>query len=74
MMSALSAKHIRLLERMDKGEVVIARFDHHMLRDLRLRGLVDGQNGRTVAGKLSDQAIWTISRRGTAYLVERAPL
>lgn len=71
-MSALSVKDIRLLERMDKGEIIIARFDHQMLRDLRLRGLVKSENGRTVAGKLSDQAIWTISGRGAAYLVERA--
>lgn len=69
-MSAITAKEIRALKVLAKGEPVIASWSHQLLCDLRRRGYVAHVAGRTVAGKLADMAVWTITARGRDFLAD----
>ncbi|MDE2595988.1 MAG: hypothetical protein KGL44_03825 [Sphingomonadales bacterium] len=70
---SLTAKHIKLLKRMESsGRLMVARWDYDNLRDLARAGLVSQVEPITTTGSLSSTVIWHITRAGSAFLKTQA--
>ncbi len=69
-MRAITSKQIKLLQRLNGGMPVIARWDHEDLSDFARAGLVHSEGAKSASGKLSSNLIYRISERGKRFLIE----
>jgi len=70
MFVSITNKQIRLLKRIQKHSLVLARWDHQDMVDLLRMRLVETTRAYTTSGRTSAYLIWTISERGTCFLQE----